>query len=79
ELINTISYIEELGFTYRDLAIYNLTIDSFNYLKLFDFSSTIINDYYNYIADVKRDYSSLAICLHYILTRVDSFTNIDSI
>lgn len=75
ELVDAISWLEELGFTHGDLAIRNLAVDSSNRLKLFDFGSTTTNDHYNHIADVKRDYLGLATCLHYILTGVDPFAN----
>jgi hypothetical protein len=79
ELVDAISCVEELGFTHGDLAIRNLAVDSFNRLKLFDFGSAITNDHYDYAADVKRDHSGLATCLHYILTGVDPFANVNSV
>ncbi|KAH8600149.1 hypothetical protein B0O99DRAFT_503580 [Bisporella sp. PMI_857] len=79
ELVDVISWLEELGFTHGDLAIRNLAVSSSNRLKLFDFGSSTTNDHYDYVADVKRDHSGLATCLHYILTGVDPFANVDSV
>jgi len=78
ELIDAISWLEELGFTHGDLAIRNLSVDSAKRLKLFDFGSATTNDHYDYAADVKRDHSGLATCFHYILTGVDPFAKVDS-
>lgn len=77
ELLDVISQLEELGFTHGDMAVRNLAVNSSNHLKLFDFSSATTNDHYYYTANVKRDHSDLATCLHYILTRVDPFRNVN--
>jgi len=79
ELVDAISWLEELGFIHGDLAIRNLSIDSANRLKLFDFGSATTNDHYDYAADVRRDHSGLATCFHYILTGVDPFANVSSV
>jgi len=79
ELVDAVCWLEELGFTHGDLAIRNLAIDSSNRLKLFDFGSATTNDHYDYAADVKRDHSGLATCLHYILTGIDPFANVNSV
>jgi tRNA A-37 threonylcarbamoyl transferase component Bud32 len=77
ELLDFISRLEELGFTWGDMAVCNLAINSSNHLKFFDFGSAMTNDHYDDAADVKRDHSGLASRLHYILTRVDSFGNVN--
>jgi len=80
ELVDVMSWLEEeLGFTHGDVAIRNLSVDSANRLKLFDFGSATTIDHYDYAADVKRDHSGLATCLHYILTGADPFANVDSV
>lgn len=79
ELLDVISRLEELGFTHGDMAVRNLAVDSSNHLKLFDFGSATTNEHYDYAADVKRDHSGLATCLHYILTGVDPFRNVNSV
>lgn len=71
ELLDGISWLEELGFTQGDMAVRNLGVDSTGRLKLFDFGSATLKGYYGYAADVKRDHFGLAICLHFILTGVD--------
>jgi hypothetical protein len=79
DLIHAISWLEELGFTHGDLAVRNLSVNSANRLKIFDFGSATANDHYDYVADVKRDHSGLATYLHYILTGVDPFANVNSV
>ena len=79
ELLDGISWLEELGFTQGDMAVRNLAVDSSNHLKLFDFGSATAQHHYDYAADVKRDHSGLATCLHYILTGVDPFANVYSV
>ena len=61
------------------MAVRNLAVNSSNHLKLFDFGSATTNDHYDYAADVARDHSGLATCLHYILTGVDPFGNVNSV
>jgi hypothetical protein len=79
ELLDGISRLEELGFTQGDMAVRNLAVDTSRRLKLFDFGSATTQDHYDYAADVKRDHSGLATCLHYILTGVDPFANVHSV
>jgi hypothetical protein len=79
ELVDAVSWLEELGFIHGDLAIRNLAVDSSNRLKLFDFGSATRSDHYDYAADVKRDHSGLATCLHYILTGIDPLANVHSV
>ncbi|CZT50920.1 uncharacterized protein RSE6_11994 [Rhynchosporium secalis] len=76
ELLEGIRWLEELGFTQGDMAVRNLAVDSSNHLKLFDFGSATTKDHYDFAADVKRDHSGLATCLHYILTGVEPFANV---
>ena len=79
EMLAVICWLEELGFTHGDIAVRNLALDSSNHLKLFDFGSTTTEHHYDYAADVKRDHSGLATCLHYILSGVDPFANTYSV
>jgi hypothetical protein len=78
ELVDAVSWLEELGFIHGDLAVRNLAVDSSNRLKLFDFGSATTSDHYDYIADVKRHHSGLSTCLHFILAGVDPFANLHS-
>jgi serine/threonine protein kinase len=78
ELVDVVSWLEELGFTHGDLAVRNLAIDSTTSLKLFDFGSATTTAHYDYRADVERDHFGLATCIHYILTGVDPLANVNS-
>lgn len=78
DLCSATSLIEELGFTQGDLAVRNLGVDSSMRLKTFDFGSAITQDHEDYAADVKRDHFGLATCLHYILTGIDPYDNVNS-
>ena len=78
ELVDALAWLEELGYTHGDLAIRNLGVDSSNCLKIFDFGSATSNVHCDYTIDVKRDYSALATCLHFILSGVDLFSNLHS-
>jgi hypothetical protein len=78
ELVDVVSWLEELGFTHGDLAVRNLAVDTTYRLKLFDFGSATSKDHYDYLADKRRDYSGLSTCIHYLLTGVDPFANLHS-
>ncbi|TAQ90621.1 hypothetical protein B7494_g1032 [Chlorociboria aeruginascens] len=54
-----------------DIAVYNLAVDSFNHLRLFDFG-------YDYAVGREKRPLGLVTCLHYILTKVDHFANVSA-
>jgi serine/threonine protein kinase len=78
ELLDAVSWLDEMGFVHGDLAVRNLGVDRQNRLKLFDFGSAISRSHLDFIHDVIRDHFNLATCLHFLLSGVDPFANVRS-
>ncbi|PHH92907.1 hypothetical protein CDD83_3738 [Cordyceps sp. RAO-2017] len=78
EFLAAIGWLEKLGFVNGDLAVRNLGVDQANRLKLFDFGSATPRSHPDYSNDVRRDHFHLATCLHFLLSGIDPFDNINS-
>ncbi|KAH7215372.1 hypothetical protein DER44DRAFT_764192 [Fusarium oxysporum] len=75
DLLDAVSWLENLGFINGDLAVRNLGVDKAGTLKVFDFGSSSHSESEN---DVIADHFDLATCLHFILSGTDPFAGVKS-
>ncbi|KAI7766381.1 hypothetical protein LZL87_013155 [Fusarium oxysporum] len=75
ELLDAVSWLENIGFINGDLAVRNLGVDKAGTLKVFDFGSSSFSVSEN---DVIADHFDLATCLHFILSGIDPFAGVQS-
>ncbi|KAG7402888.1 hypothetical protein Forpe1208_v016752 [Fusarium oxysporum f. sp. rapae] len=75
DLLDAVSWLENLGFINGDLAVRNLGVDKAGTLKVFDFGSS---SHYESENDAIADHFDLATCLHFILSGTDPFAGVQS-
>ena len=71
QLVSAVAWLENLGYTHRDLKVLNMGIDGHNQLQLFDFGSVRHCDDKIFAKQVAEDHFALAICMHFLASDID--------
>ncbi|KAF1917370.1 hypothetical protein BDU57DRAFT_528013 [Ampelomyces quisqualis] len=71
QLVSAVAWLEQLGYTHRDLKVLNIGIDAHKQLQLFDFGSVRHRDDVGYTEQVVEDQFALATCIHFLASGID--------
>jgi len=79
ELLDVLSFVEDLEYLHGDITISNIGIGYDNRLKIFDFGSAVHKKDEDFEHQVLEDQSNLANCIYFLATGIDPFGEAKSV
>lgn len=79
ELLDVLSFVEDLGYLHGDITIFNIGIGHDNRLKIFDFGSAVHSEDEDFEHQILEDRSNLATCIYFLASGIDPFAEAKSV
>lgn len=78
ELLDVVSFLEDLDYLHGDITIFNMGIDHENRLKIFDFGSAVHVKDQDFGHQILEDQFDLATCIFFLASGIDPFAEAQS-
>ncbi|KAK5190404.1 hypothetical protein LTR99_003876 [Exophiala xenobiotica] len=78
ELLDVVSFLEDLDYLHGDITIFNMGVDHENRLKIFDFGSAVHVSGGEFGHQILEDQFDLATCIFFLASGIDPFAEAQS-
>jgi len=78
ELLDVVSFLEDLDYLHGDITIFNMGVDHENRLKIFDFGSAVHVSGGDFGHQILEDQFDLATCIFFLASGIDPFAEAQS-